>query len=366
MKRIVWGVLLGMAVMMGTMAAQAQMFQSVTAEEAQLLQSGEGKLYCPGCGMNLVKFYKTSHAMTHGKDHTHQYCSLHCLVEANSNLDGALVVDAGTLKFMPAAKAFYAVGSSKKGTMTMTSKYAFGSQAAAEKFVSEFGGEVMDFAAAAKMATTALPGENKMIDKKRAKAAAKGRKIFESMCGDAQLPQFSSIAEAKTYLAAGGACGALNDGQYQALAIYLMSERGSSAAFEVIDVPEKAKCPVCGMFVAKYPKWTAVIEGNDGKFYYFDGVKDMMKFIFRPAKYHSDTTLADYKKIVVSDYYTLHAINAVSAWYVIGSNVYGPMGDELIPFGSKDDATTFMKDHFGDRVVSYDTITEDMVLGLDK
>ena len=44
-------------------------------------------------------------------------------------------------------------------------------------------------------------------------------------------------------------------------------------------IRSKAKCPVCGMFVNKYPKWTAVIETSDGTNYYFDGVKDMMKFM---------------------------------------------------------------------------------------
>ena len=31
------------------------------------------------------------------------------------------------------------------------------------------------------------------------------------------------------------------------------------------------------------------------------------------------------------------------AFYVIGSNVYGPMGEELIPFKNEDEAKKFMK-----------------------
>lgn len=363
---MVCGIFLFLLMAIGPVTAQAQMFQSVDAEDAQLLQTGKGKFYCPNCGMNLIKYYKTSHAHKQSDGNIHQYCSLHCLVDANSDLDGAQVVDVSTLKFTPAAKVFYAVGSSKKGTMTMTSKYAFGTKVAAEKFAGEFGGEVMEFSAAAQVAQGALAGENKMIDQKRAKAAGKGKKIFDSMCGDAKFPEFSSIAEAKAYLADGGACGTLKDDQYQALAIYLVKEYGSGASSEVIVVPEKAKCTVCGMFVAKYPKWTAVIEASDGRNYYFDGVKDMMKFIFNPAKYHSELTPADFKGIKVSDYYTLGTVDAVNAWYVIGSNVYGPMGDELIPFGSKEDAMTFMKDHFGIKVLPYDAITESLVLDLDK
>ena len=48
----------------------------------------------------------------------------------------------------------------------------------------------------------------------------------------------------------------------------------------MIEVPEDAKCPVCGMFVSKYPKWVAQIKIKMDIYHYFDGVKDMMKFLF--------------------------------------------------------------------------------------
>ncbi len=340
---------------------QAQMFQTVPADEAQLLQSGPGKLYCPSCGMNLVKFYKTSHARGE-----HQYCSMHCLVDDNADAGGAQVVDVTSLKFIPVEKAHYVVGSEVKGTMTMTSKYAFAEKADAEAFAGKNGGEVMDFAAAEAMARKALEKENQMITRKRSKMAEKGAKIFSTMCSDADLPQFSSIAEAKTHLASSGACGELNDGQYQAVAIYLMSGAGGHAAASPIKVPEKAKCPVCGMFVAKYPNWVGEIKTTDGQYYYFDGVKDMMKFYFEPDRYHVKLAADQMATIRVSDYYNLGPMDAHKAWYVIGSNVYGPMGDELIPFRTKEEAETFSKDHFGKSIVSFDKINAKLVHGLDQ
>ncbi len=340
---------------------QAQMFQSVPVDEAQLLQSGPGKLYCPACGMNLVKFYKTSHAIG-----DLQYCSMHCLVDANPEASGAQVVDVTSLKFIPVEKAHYVVGSEVKGTMTMASKYAFAVKADAEAFAGKNGGQVMNFAAAEAMARKALAKENKMINKKRSKMAEKGAKIFATMCGDADLPQFSSIAQAKTHLANSGACGELNDGQYQAVAIYLMSGAGGHAALSPIQVPEKAKCPVCGMFVAKYPNWVGEIETTDGQHYYFDGVKDMMKFYFDPAQYHVALTTDQMAAVRVSDYYNLGPMDAHKAWYVMGSNVYGPMGDELVPFRTKEEAETFSNDHFGKSVLSFEKIDAKLVHGLDK
>ena len=73
--KIVFRVVLLLVVVFGF--AKAEMFQSVAPEKAELLQTGKGKLYCPNCGMNLVKFYKTSHAMKQKDGSTHQYCSIH-------------------------------------------------------------------------------------------------------------------------------------------------------------------------------------------------------------------------------------------------------------------------------------------------
>ena len=346
--------------------SEAKMFQMVPVEKAELLQSGKGKLYCPNCGMNLVKFYKTSHAKKQKDGSTHQYCSMHCLVEANGAVSDAKVVDVKSLKFIDASKATYVVGSSQKGTMTMNSKYAFKTKTDAESFAKENGGKLMTFADAAKTASADIAKDNMMVNKKRGMMAEKGKMMFTKMCKHDGLPTFSSIAEAKTHIASSGVCGSLKDKQYQAIAIYLSRQESAAHTHsDIIDVPKDAKCPVCGMFVAKYPKWAAEVQMGAQK-HYFDGVKDMMKFYFRPASFHKKATQSMITKLLVSDYYTLKAVDAKSAWYVIGSNVHGPMGHELIAFGSKKDAEAFEKDHYGKKVVSFEQITPEMVRALDE
>ncbi len=123
-------------------------FQSVPASQATLLQSGKDKSSCAICGMNIPSFYKTSH-VADTKNGTKQYCSLHCVVKDNefnkTDLSNLRVVDTNTLKFIPVLKAFYVVGSSKKGTMSRVSKYAFSTKKDADKFAKEFGGKVMKF-----------------------------------------------------------------------------------------------------------------------------------------------------------------------------------------------------------------------------
>jgi nitrous oxide reductase accessory protein NosL len=125
------------------------------------------------------------------------------------------------------------------------------------------------------------------------------------------------------------------------------------------------KCPVCGMFVAKYPDFLAQIVFKDGSYSFFDGVKDMMKFYFNLAKYNPSKTTADIERIFVTDYYSLKPIDAKTAYYVVGCDVYGPMGKELIPVENTSAAKELTDDHKCTATLEFGGITPDVVAGLD-
>ncbi len=150
-------------------------------------------------------------------------------------------------------------------------------------------------------------------------------------------------------------CGKLSKTNLLALCTYL-THKDELSTKQILTPPQDARCPVCGMFTAKYPKWTARIETQKGEKLYFDGVKDMMKFYFDPKRYHHDEEV--FTKIKVTDYYTLEAIDANKAYFVLGSSVYGPMGEELIPFKTKADAQHFKEQHHGNSIHTFDTIKE--------
>ena len=117
------------------------------------------------------------------------------------------------------------------------------------------------------------------------------------------------------------------------------------------------KCPVCGMFVAKYPNWVASITFKGASALFFDGPKDLFTYYLNPGKYTPGRAPTAITEIQVKDYYTLKRIDARKAFYVIGSDVYGPMGKELVPFEKTGDAEAFMRDHKGKRVVRFKQIT---------
>ena len=119
----------------------------------------------------------------------------------------------------------------------------------------------------------------------------------------------------------------------------------------------KDKCPVCGMFVAKYQKWVAEIVFKDGSYVVFDGCKDLFKYYFNMAKYTKKKTRDDIAEIFVTEYYTLKVVKAADVFFVVGSDVLGPMGHEFIPVKGEDAAKIFMIGHGGNKKFRFDEIT---------
>ena len=129
-------------------------------------------------------------------------------------------------------------------------------------------------------------------------------------------------------------------------------------------VGKKDLCPVCGMFVHKYPNWVAQIIFNDKTYGFFDGAKDMFKYYFDLKKYNPKKTKDNIVSIWVTDYYTTKLIDGKKAFYVVGSDVLGPMGRELIPHKSEKAARHFAKDHGGDKILRFNEIDLDLVESL--
>lgn len=441
--------------------AKMNMFQSVSPSEATIVQTGKGKMFCPGCGMYLPKFWKTSHAIKF-KDGTYkQFCSIHCLVEdlefkylkdKKNNIQEILVTDVTSLKYIDASKAFYVISSKKKGTMSMNSKYAFKYKKDAQKFQAKNGGYIVDFDTAYNSALidfakdigfifakrsskmykkgkmiynhkcdkngletihthtiASLKGlikdkkicgdlnpkqlqavslyfwdiklnkfnklygkkykfENKKYSKKEIKDYKKGERIYKRVCQEIDVTQYNSLNDLKKL------CRNLNDKRLELVSKYLWDKKRVNKNIiktTSIKVSKDEKCPVCGMFIYKYPRWAAQIfyKDKDSKHHLsFDGVKDMMKFYFNPSLWgkYNKSLINNILKISVTDYYSQNRINGKEAYYVIGSNVYGPMGNELIPFKNIEDAKIFKKDHFGTKIIKFDKIKEKEVYSLDE
>ena len=150
------------------------------------------------------------------------------------------------------------------------------------------------------------------------------------------------------------------------LLIWMTAVISVSAADISPQMPSKEdKCPVCGMFVYKYPDWIAEIIFTDGTIYFFDGAKDLFKFYLDLKKYVPHKNIDEIAAIYVTEYYHMKLIDAKAAFFVIGCDVYGPMGKELIPLETEADAREFLQDHKGDRMVKFEHVKPFIIQKLD-
>jgi len=126
---------------------------------------------------------------------------------------------------------------------------------------------------------------------------------------------------------------------------------------------KKDRCPVCGMFVAPYPDLVTTIVLKDNSQIFFDGCKDLFRYYFKLPGGEEKGTRGEIAEIYVTEYYSTQLLPANEVFFVLGSDVYGPMGKELIPVAKKELAETFMLDHSGTQILRFNEITPDILPG---
>ena len=187
-----------------------------------------------------------------------------------------------------------------------------------------------------------------------------GEKIYNKRCSSLKLDNYKNFDMLEKDVTKKDICGKLSQRYSDALLLYLWEVKRANTGtkhYAKLTVSKTDKCPVCGMFLYKYPRWVARIDYGNKKLS-FDGVKDMMKYYFKHKK--------NIHVMLVQDYYSQETINAKEAYYVIGSDVYGPMGNELIAFKDKKEARRFALDHRAKKILKFDAITPDIVYALDE
>jgi nitrous oxide reductase accessory protein NosL len=217
------GVMITVSAMEKPMQKSMKNYRMVPMNQATILQDGKNKKYCTVCGMTLHMFYKTNHAASHN-GHDKQYCSIVCMIQDavvnGEKLDNFRVVDNTTLKFINSKDAFFVVGSKKPGTMSVVSKYAFGTKEAAQKFAKDNGGKIMNFDQLYKMVEKSLAKDMAATKKRQAKAIKKGSMMYNKMCQKTDK-KFDSTADAKTFLVQSKICGKIKGKKLQAIGLYL-------------------------------------------------------------------------------------------------------------------------------------------------
>jgi len=351
--------------------------QKATIKNPTLVQNQDIKNWCSFSGENLLTTYKTNYIVFLTDGIKKQYASLRFLAADYDAIKARIkeikAIDFETQKVIDVKNAFYLVNSKVKTKYTKYSKLAFEKKEDAIKFQKKYKGDIREFEFVLYMATKDIEQDSKFFLKRDNKDYKKGEKIYSKICQDIKLENYYSLNNLKSNILKKSLCKNMNEKRLQLVSKYLWDKKRlniSSKEHQFVEVSKDEKCPVCGMFVYKYPRWAAQIfykDENKTHKFSFDGVKDMMKFYFNPSQWGSYkyAIKENISQIAVTDYYAQKKIDATKAYYVIGSDIYGPMGHELIPFESFEDAKTFKKDHYGTKVMKFNEIKEDGVYKLD-
>ena len=194
-----------------------------------------------------------------------------------------------------------------------------------------------------------------------ANSISRGEKIFNVLCKKEELQSLDiKTLKPQTILKY---CNSIDLEDAKDVKNYLNEQNSTNQKLPSISpISKDERCPVCGMAITLYPKWASLITTKD-KRYYFDGVKDMMRYYLDSASFHYSRDKIE--NIVVQEFYHFKNIDAKSAFYIIGSDVRGPMGADFVPFSSLKDAKIFMQDHHGKKIIRFNDITLSIIKELN-
>ena len=118
---------------------------------------------------------------------------------------------------------------------------------------------------------------------------------------------------------------------------------------------KSARCKHCGMKIDPASAWHTELVGDDGKVTAFDTPRCAL------TSWRSGTTPA--KTIRVQEYYDRKPRDGHEVRFVIGGDVVGPMGPDLVPVDPPR-SSKFIQDHSADRALALDEITTQVLASI--
>lgn len=131
-------------------------------------------------------------------------------------------------------------------------------------------------------------------------------------------------------------------------------------------IPATARCPVCGMYPARFPRWAAQTVFNDGASHSFDSPVDQFAFLYKIDRYSKRYSQKDVTVSYVTDFESGQWVDVKHAFFVQGSSALGPMRTADLPaFSSRQSANQFAHSH-GGKMLAYADVTADMIQSLNR
>jgi nitrous oxide reductase accessory protein NosL len=132
--------------------------------------------------------------------------------------------------------------------------------------------------------------------------------------------------------------------------------------------PEKIesykKCPLCGMYSARYPKFNCQIVFKDGSYEAFDSAIGLLVYLHFPDK--TGIKLKPIAGIYFKDYLKASWLEADKAFFVTGSEIRGPMGVQFVPVDSQQAAEELKKQAQGKDIIHFKMINRQYLINAAK
>jgi nitrous oxide reductase accessory protein NosL len=118
------------------------------------------------------------------------------------------------------------------------------------------------------------------------------------------------------------------------------------------------------MYPARYPKFNCQIVFKDGGYEAFDSAIGLLVYLHFPDK--TGLNLKPVAEIYFKDYLKGSRLEADKAFFVIGSEIRGPMGVQFVPVDSEQAADNLKKQANGKDVVHYKMIDRQYLINAAK
>ena len=118
--------------------------------------------------------------------------------------------------------------------------------------------------------------------------------------------------------------------------------------------PNGERCRKCGMLVNEAPRWIAGLTNPAGAEERFCCERCMFAYLRSPEG-------AGARNAWVTEYYTQKKMPVDEVFFVLGSDITGPMGKALVPIVGRTAADQFIRDHHGNRILTADEITLELL-----
>ncbi|NOY90834.1 MAG: hypothetical protein GXP55_06440 [Deltaproteobacteria bacterium] len=122
--------------------------------------------------------------------------------------------------------------------------------------------------------------------------------------------------------------------------------------------PTRARCVQCGMPIDPTSRWTAGVTGASGEEQLFDSPKCLFRYMRGDDGRGASLPW-------FTEYYSQERRPGTSLRFVLGSNLSGPMGADLVPVEGEQAARRFAADHVGEQVLTYEEVDEARLRTID-